>query len=86
MHLKIAGHTGAVGCEDIDFVNLFVPICESKRTYIALSYCKVMKERMIGAPTPDDFVSGEFGRHLLKAYKDLFAVASIPHRHVKRGI
>jgi hypothetical protein len=44
-----------------------------------------MKEIRIRVPTLDDFFSGEFGRHLLKAYKEfLLAVASIPHRHVKR--
>ena len=44
-----------------------------------------MKEVKIKIPTPDDFVSGEFGKHMLKAYKEfLLAVASIPHRHMKK--
>ncbi len=44
-----------------------------------------MKEIKIKIPTPDDILRGEFGRHLLKAYKEfLLTVASIPHRHVKR--
>ena len=44
-----------------------------------------MREIKIKIPTPDDFLRGEFGKHMLKAYKEfLLAVASIPHRHVKR--
>ena len=44
-----------------------------------------MKEIKIKIPTPDDFLRGEFGRHLLKAYKEfLLAVTSIPYNHVKR--
>ncbi|RLI74802.1 hypothetical protein DRO97_04985 [Archaeoglobales archaeon] len=42
-------------------------------------------EVKIKIPTPNDFLCGEFGKHMLKAYKEfLLAVASIPHRHVKR--
>jgi len=44
-----------------------------------------MKEIKIKIPTPDDFLRGEFGKHMLKACKEfLLAVASIPHRYVKR--
>ena len=44
-----------------------------------------MKEIRIRIPTPDDLLCGEFGKHILKAYKEfLLAVASIPRRHVKR--
>jgi len=44
-----------------------------------------MKEIRIKIPTPDDFLRGELGKHMLKVYKEfLLAMASIPHRHVKR--
>ncbi len=44
-----------------------------------------MREIKIRIPTPDDILSGEFGKHMLKAYKEfLLAIASIPHNHVKR--
>ena len=44
-----------------------------------------MKVIKIKIPTPYDFLQGEFGKHMLKAYKEfLLAIASIPHRHVKR--
>ncbi len=44
-----------------------------------------MKEIKIKIPTPDDILRGNFGKHMLKAYKEfLLAVASIPHKHVKR--
>ena len=44
-----------------------------------------MKEIKIRIPTPNDFVRGEFGKHMLKAYKEfLLAMASIPRRHAKR--
>jgi len=44
-----------------------------------------MREIKIKIPTPDDFLRGEFGKHMLKAYKEfLLAMASIPHRLVKR--
>jgi len=44
-----------------------------------------MREIRIKIPTLDDFLCGEFGKHMLKAYKEfLLAVESIPHRHVKR--
>jgi len=44
-----------------------------------------MKEIKIKIPTPDDILRGNFGKHMLKAYKEfLLAMASIPHKHVKR--
>ena len=44
-----------------------------------------MKEIRIKISTPDDIICGEFGKHMLKAYKEfLLAVASIPRRHVER--
>ena len=44
-----------------------------------------MREIRIKIPTPDDIICGEFGKHMLKAYKEfLLAVASIPRRHVER--
>jgi len=46
---------------------------------------KIMRELRIKVPTLDDFVSGEVGKHLLRAYKELFlyALASIP-RQIRR--
>ena len=44
-----------------------------------------MKKVKIKIPTLIDFFSGESGGHLLKVYKEfLIALASIPHRHVKK--
>ncbi len=46
---------------------------------------KIMRELRIKVPTPDDFVSGEVGKHLLRAYKELLcALASIPNRQIRR--
>ena len=43
------------------------------------------KELKIKIPTAKDFFSRDFGRHLLKAYKEfLLAVTSIPYGHVKK--
>ena len=47
-------------------------------------YGDSMRELRIKVPTPDDFVSGEVGKHLLRAYKELlYALASIP-RQIRR--
>ena len=44
-----------------------------------------MRKIKIKVPTPNDVLRGEFGKHMLRAYKEfLLAMASIPHRHVKR--
>jgi len=44
-----------------------------------------MRELRIKVPTPDDFVSGEVGKHLLRAYKEILHVfASIPERQIRK--
>ena len=44
-----------------------------------------MREIKIKIPTPDDFLHGEFGKRMLRAYKEfLLAMASILHSRVKR--
>ncbi len=44
-----------------------------------------MREIRVRIPTPDDIICGEFGKHVLKAYKEfLLAVTSTLNRQVER--
>lgn len=44
-----------------------------------------MKEIRIEVPTPDEFFSEGFGKHLLRAHKEfLLALATIPHGIVNK--
>jgi len=44
-----------------------------------------MREIKIRIPTPEDLFHSEFGRHMMRAYKEfLLALLSIPQRHIKR--
>ena len=44
-----------------------------------------MKEIKVKIPTPKDVIQSDFGRHMIRAYKEfLLALISIPHHHIKR--
>ncbi len=44
-----------------------------------------MREIRIKFPSPEDLIRSDFGRHLLRAHKEiLLAFASIPHMYIKK--